>query len=96
MNTGLTSLNVSAMALSPDYTTDLTLFVGTFGGVFKSTDGGAYWSAVNAGLTNLYVHALALSPDYASDRTLFAGTYSDGVFKATDGGTSWSAMNAGL
>ncbi len=40
-----------------------TLYAGTYGGgVFKSTNGGANWSAVNTGLTNTYVHALAIDP----------------------------------
>ena len=75
------------------------LFAGTNGGggVFKSTDGGEYWSAMNTGLINTYVHALALSPDYVTDHTLFAGTWDaghgdGGVFKSTNGGASWSIM----
>jgi photosystem II stability/assembly factor-like uncharacterized protein len=96
VNTGLTNRNVFALALSPGYATDHTLFAGTEGGgVFRSGDGGASWSAVNAGLANRSVQALALSPSYATDRTLFAGTLG-GVGKSTDGGASWSAMNDGL
>jgi len=88
---------VRHLALSPGYATDRTLFTGTwYSGVFKSTDGGASWSAVNTGLTNLDVRTLALSPGYATDRTLFTGTWYSGVFKSTDGGASWSAVNTGL
>lgn len=61
--------------------------------MFKSTDGGASWNAVNTGLTHLYVRALAIDPQMTS--TLYAGT-SGGVFKSTNGGSSWSAINAGL
>ena len=40
-------------ALAIDPLTPTTLYAGTYGGgVFKSTDGGASWSAVNTGLTN--------------------------------------------
>jgi photosystem II stability/assembly factor-like uncharacterized protein len=96
---GMWGGNVEALALSPGYASDSTLFAGTvYGGVFKSTDGGASWSAVNTGLPApdvLDVYALALSPGYASDHTLFAGT-SGGAFKSTDGGASWSAVNTGL
>ena len=87
--------DVQALAISPGYATDSTLYAGTRGGgVFKSTDGGASWIATS--LTNLgvyVVNTLALSPGYASDRTIFAGTVL-GVFKSTDGGASWST--AGL
>jgi photosystem II stability/assembly factor-like uncharacterized protein len=61
--------------------------------VFKSTDGGGHWSAVNTGLTITDVVALAIDP--ATPTTLYAGTFG-GVFKSTDGGTNWSAVNTGL
>jgi len=102
VNTGLPSYtSVYALALSPGYASDRTLFAatgiyGSSNGVYKSTDGGDSWSAVNTGLTNLDVRALALSPAYAIDHNLFAGTYGGGIFKSTDGGASWSAMNEGL
>jgi hypothetical protein len=59
--------------------TPTTLYAGTeFDGVFKSTDGGATWSAVNTGLTNTDVRALAIHP--TTPATLYAGTYGGGVF----------------
>jgi hypothetical protein len=98
VNTGLTISSVRALALDP--TTPSTLYAGTGGGVFKSTDGGAHWSAVNTGLTYPYPSALALDPTTPS--TLYAGaynyagTYNGGVFKSTDGGAHWDAVNTGL
>src|SRR5438094_875201 len=81
---------VYTLALHPQTAT--TVYAGTCGGgVFKSTDGGATWSA--SGLTDASVLALALDPQ--TPTTLYAGTYGGGVFKSTDGGTTWSAMNAG-
>jgi hypothetical protein len=58
---------VNALAIDP--TTPTTLYAGTGvqdpldlrregGGVFKSTDGGASWTALNTGLTNLDVRVL--------------------------------------
>ena len=93
---GMGGSNVMALALSPDYANDYTLFAGTRDGVFKSTDGGDSWSAVNTGLTNLIVLSLALSPGYATDHSLFAGIYGGGVCKSTDGGASWSTVNTDL
>jgi len=93
---GLSYLSVEALAFSPEYATDHTLFAGTVkDAVYKSTDSGVSWSLVTVGIDFLNVSALALSPGYATDQTLFAGTDS-GVFKSADGGASWSAMNAGL
>ena len=62
--------------------------------MFKSTNGGANWNAVNTGLTNTYVRALAIDP--VTPSTLYAGTYGGGVFKSTNGGADWSAVNTGL
>ena len=63
-------------ALAIDPTTPSTLYAGTYGGgVFKSTNGGASWSAANSGLTNLDVYALAINPTM-----LYAGTWYGGAF----------------
>ena len=72
---------ISALAIDP--LTPTTLYAGTPGGVFKSTDGGASWSA--SGLIKPSV--LAIDP--LTSTTLYAG--SGGVFQSTDGGASWSA-----
>jgi disulfide bond formation protein DsbB len=55
-------------ALAIDPTTPSTLYAGTLGfGVFKSTNGGGNWSAVNAGLTSTgtTVFFLAIDPQHA-------------------------------
>ncbi len=41
--TGLDTAYVTAIEISPQYTTDQTLFAGTYLGTFKSTDAGASW-----------------------------------------------------
>jgi hypothetical protein len=70
-------------ALAVDPVTPTTLYAGTWSGVFKSTDGGGDWSAVNTGLNATDVCALAISPatqgTLSPPGTLYAGTY-DGVF----------------
>jgi hypothetical protein len=63
------------------------------GGVFRSTDAGATWTAVNVGLTSTDVRSLAIDP--WSPSTLYAGA-SGGVFKSTNAGESWTEVNAGL
>jgi hypothetical protein len=68
------------------------LFAGTYsGGVFRSTDDGTNWTAVNTGLTKLYAACLAVS-----GTDLFAGTGGDGVFLSTNNGGSWVDVNEGL
>jgi photosystem II stability/assembly factor-like uncharacterized protein len=82
-------------SLEIDPKTPTTLYAGTRnGGVFKSTDGGGNWNAVNTGLTDLGVYVLAIDPIMPT--TLYAGTGSGGVFKSTNGGLAWTAMSKGL
>jgi hypothetical protein len=83
---------VWALAINPQ--TPDTLYAGTYGGVFKSTNGGTNWTATNTGLTITYVRALAINPQ--TPDTLYAGTDGGGVFKSTNGGTNWTAVNTGL
>ncbi len=87
----LANMPVRTLAIDPQ--TPSTIYTGTDGGLFKSTDGGASWSASNNGLTNTHISALAIGPETPS--TIYAGI-DGGVFKSTDGGASWSASNNGL
>jgi hypothetical protein len=95
VDTGLTcgsSCRIDALVLDP--TSPTTFYAGTPArGVFKTTDGGTSWSAVNTGLPYRSVQSLAIDPQ--TPTTLYAGTYG-GVFKSTDGAGSWNAMNTGL
>ena len=73
----------------------VALYAGTgSGGVFKSTNSGASWSAANTGLTNTDVRALAVDPTDAM--TLYAGTNGSGVFKSTDAAAGWTPKSSGL
>ncbi|MEM7343760.1 MAG: YCF48-related protein, partial [Chloroflexota bacterium] len=72
---------VQAVAISPNYAEDETLFVGLTlpgetGGLYKSTDGGKTWSAAMTGLQDLWVSQLFISPDFAEpvSNTLFSGS----------------------
>ena len=69
------------------------LFAGMngFGGISRSTDNGATWTAINSGLTSTDVRAIAVS-----GTNLFAGTYLAGVFLSTNNGASWRTVNSGL
>ena len=69
------------------------VYVGTQGGgVFKSTDNGNTWTAMNNGLTAKDVHDIVVTPN----GNLFAGTFAGGVFRSIDGGLSWTQVNNGL
>ena len=89
INTGLTNLHANVVAVDPKIPT--TVYLGTreyafevlpepgqaHGGVFKSTDGGNTWQAINAGLTDFSILALVIDPKTPS--TIYATTR-DGVF----------------
>ena len=63
--------------------------------VFKSTNGGSQWSAINNGLpVNRSVNALAV--DRMTPSTIYAGSLGGGVFKSINSGDSWASENVGL
>ena len=72
---------------------DSTLFVGTNGsGIFRSTDFGASWTAVNTGLTGTNFRAIE-----SVGGTLFAGgQIGTGVFRSTNLGATWTLLRGGL
>ena len=84
-----------ALAVSPAYDADRTVFAGiAAGGLLRSTDGGDTWRQV-ADLSDAdSVRAIWLSDGYAVDRTLLVGL-SGSVFRSTDGGESWSEVTRG-
>jgi hypothetical protein len=76
-----------------------TIYAGTRGGVFKSTDAGGTWTVMNNGLTCLNVQTLAVDPTDSDTVYAGMGPYSSacgGVFKSTCGGCSWTLKDNGL
>jgi len=52
------------------------IFVGTWDGVYLSTDNGSNWSSVNDGLKYTGIYCILVV-----DNTIFAGTYGGGLWK---------------
>ncbi len=76
-------------------------FGGCAGGVWKTTDGGAYWENISDGFFQTSaVGAIAIAP--SDPNVLYVGTgetairgnvsHGDGVYKSTDGGQTWTNM----
>src|SRR5207247_1354275 len=86
-NFGLTSSTVNAIQIDP--TTPATIYAGTLGGVFKSTDSSATWTSVNNNLVNFpnATEVLSLVMNQTAPSTLYAGTH---------GGSNWPPMSSGL
>lgn len=78
----------------------LSLYAGTGNGMFRSTDGGKTWSAINNGLAARFVVALVIDP--LTPTTLYVAVLGDvgagtsGVYKSTDGGNNWNQRNNGI
>ncbi|MBI4464982.1 MAG: hypothetical protein HY647_09785 [Acidobacteria bacterium] len=95
---------VLSLAISPSNSS--ILYAGTLGnGIYKSTDGGLNWTAVNSGLPQVPYLAIlpvvtSLAVDPSNPATVYAGISAgdstDGVFKSTDGGQSWRAISFDL
>lgn len=81
-NTGLTNLNVSALAIAEN-----TLYAATSGGIFKSGFMNSSWTACNNGLPTLNIRSLC-----ASGKFIVAG-YKGGTYSTYDGGGLWQAPN---
>jgi hypothetical protein len=90
---------VSCFAVIPSGGGGTNLFAGSHGkdywypspgngGVFRSTNGAANWSAVDNGLTDLGVYAFAVC-----GMNLFAGTRWAGIFLSTNSGASWTPVS---
>ena len=78
LSNGMTNPDIQAFAFSGSYT-----FVGTAGGVYRSTDNGNTWDSV--GLSNKSISSFLVYDNY-----IFAGTFGGGVFISSDNGTTWN------
>src|SRR4249919_3089130 len=92
LNTGLPNLNVRAIAVDP--ADENVLYVGTLGGIFKSTNKGQTWSASSTGLVGTTVTGIEIVP--TDPNTIYAGTSSGGIHVSTNAGASWTQVNNGL
>ena len=87
--------NVSVLTTDPSDPN--TVYAGAQrGGVFKSGDGGASWSAMSEGLTNRFSVAMDITSLIVGSPTrLYAGT-NGGVYTSADGALSWTRISNGL
>lgn len=91
---GLNAIPTLALAVSPAFEADQTLFAaGLDDGITVSRDGGATWSAAMPERGESSAYGLALSPRYADDRTIFAAL-GTGLYRSRDGAESWAQIGA--
>jgi Divergent InlB B-repeat domain/PASTA domain len=92
----------TSIAVSGSVSTDHTAYLGTAeGGVWKTTDDGAHWTAVFDNEPTLAIGAVAVDP--TNTDIVYAGTgeanwqlqagqvlLGDGIYRSTDGGNTWA------
>jgi photosystem II stability/assembly factor-like uncharacterized protein len=96
---GLEDAGVSFGRLAIDPLDPATVYVGGYQGVFRTTDSGGSWQAVNSTPADRYVLSIAVDPRTGD---VYAGTGTQnergaiGVLRSIDGGDSWQASDDGL
>ncbi len=87
---GTTSLNIWCII-----TKGSNVFLSTIfdNGLYKSTNNGVTWFAINTGITTPLVDMRSLA---VKGTDLYAGSDGHGIFKSTDDGAHWSTVNNGL
>ncbi|MGH2443786.1 MAG: WD40/YVTN/BNR-like repeat-containing protein, partial [Chloroflexota bacterium] len=84
----ITGPSICAMAISPAYGQDSTIWAGTPGyGLYDSTDGAGSWHAMHIPFARNGACVIAVSPTYASDHEL--ATVTDRAYLSLDSGASW-------
>jgi len=95
INSGLPSINHSALAISP--VDPKIMYVGTRIGVYISEDGGeTWWQRVIDPEATDAIMVKCIAPSLTEAKTAYIGTNGRGVYITKDSGFSWTAMNNGL
>src|SRR5260370_31240703 len=92
-------------AIAFDRTNSNIIYVGAAtGGVWKTTDGGASWTALTDSQCSTAMGSIVIDP--SNPVVVYAGTgeenfsadsyYGCGVLKSSDGGASWTQMGAAV
>ncbi len=84
---------VVALALSPEFATDRTLYLGTAEhGLYRSTDGGETFSDFNQGLEDLRIEDVVVAPN----GDLLASTWQEGAWQWQAAAAAWQPLGQGL
>lgn len=88
-----TGENIRAIAIDPS--NSAVIYAGTeLGGIYKSTDSGANWTASNNGLTfDIYgygIGSIAMNP---SNTAVIYAAAGSSIYKSTDSGANWAVAN---
>lgn len=86
------------LVISPNYKVDQTVFLGSPGGLFKTTDGGESWQELEVWATEGcdFIVGLAISPDYKNDQMVIVSVRGKGLVKSDDGGLTFVEIGTDL
>ncbi|NEO30174.1 MAG: sialidase [Symploca sp. SIO3C6] len=81
---------LTAITVSPNFTSDSTWLVGTEkSGIFKTVDQGSSFSESNQGLSEKLIRDIVISSQDKRNFTIFVSTWNEGVFYSNDAGNTW-------
>ena len=86
----------TALAISPAFASDRSLFAAVKGGILRSSDAGESWFTSGFPAPPPVFSSLLVSPDYERDGIILAATLEDGIVSSSDRGRHWQPWNFGL
>ncbi|GEM_PF-794604 len=88
---------VDALAVSPSFEVDNTVYIASSGHVLKSVHGGHGWQELVNGLDHTSpVTSILIIPTDGTPGTVLVATDGNGIYRSTDEGTSWRNTSKGL
>jgi len=89
INNGLSSTDVTQLVMFP--TNKYKLFASTFGGIFRTDDGGeSGWQNISGNLPDIPFTAIAI--DSSNEQIIYVGSF-NGVYKTENGGEEWRLIS---
>ena len=86
---------VTGLVFSPSFASDSTVFLATWNGLYRSTNGGKTWQNMSQDLAETWVVQVLLSPSFGTDNTVFVLAEAPGgnaLYKSTDRGETWRQL----
>lgn len=86
---------VTGLVFSPSFASDSTVFLATWNGLYRSTNGGETWQNMSQDLAETWVIHVLLSPSIGTDNTVFVLAQASGgnvLYKSTDRGETWRQL----
>ena len=86
----LTLHNLEVSNIAVDRLHPSTVYVGSSQGLFKSTDSGVQWTALDTGVASKDLQVVAADP--FTSGTVYAGISQNNLLKSTDAGRTWTKL----